>query len=102
MSTSVVKRTGDPITFTWTYDPAHEAQIDEFRIESSPTPNGVFAVVVGGLPVSLREKVINAGAATLYFRIAAVKDGTNASYATNLTQVIIDNTPHPPENFSVS
>lgn len=102
MATSVVKRTGDPVTFAWEYNPAFESQIDEFRIESSPTPTGTFGVVVGGLPVTSREKVLNAPSVTTYFRIAAVKNGTNASYATGLTQVIIDNTPHPPENFSVS
>jgi len=101
MSTSVVKRTGDPVLFAWVYDPANEASITEFRIESSVDPNGTFGVLVGGLPVTSREKVVNAPAVTTYYRIAAVQ-GTLASYATNLTQVIIDNTPHPPESFSVS
>lgn len=100
MSTSVVKRVGDPVTFTWEYPPAQQPNIDEFRLESSPSPTGTFSVVAGGIPPGNRSKQITAEA-TLYYRVAAVKGGVAASYAGNLTQVIIDNTPYPPTNFQV-
>jgi hypothetical protein len=100
MSTSVVKRTGESFVIGWSYDVAHESQIDEFRIESSDSPTGTFAVVVGGLPVSSRTKALVAGTQNKYFRVAAVK-GSNASYGGNLVQVIIDNTPFPPEDVTV-
>ncbi len=100
MSTSVVKRTGDSFSINWVYEPAHESSIDEFRIESSDTPTGTKSVVVGGLPVSSRSKALVAGTQNKYFHLAAVK-GSIASYAGNAVQVIIDNTPYPPEDVTV-
>lgn len=100
MATSVVKRTGESFVISWVYNPAHESSIDEFRIESSDTPNGTKSVVVGGLPVNSRSKSLVAGAQNKYFHVAAVK-GAVASYAGNSVQVIIDNTPFPPEDVSV-
>jgi len=99
MATSVVKRTGESFTISWVYDPAHESSIDEFRIESSDTPEGPKSVVVGGLPVNSRFKVLVSGTQNKYFHLAAVK-GSLASYG-NFVQVIIDNTPFPPGNVSV-
>jgi hypothetical protein len=100
MSTSVVKRTGESFVIGWSYDVAHESLIDEFRIESADVSTGPFSVVVGGLPVSSRTKSLVAGTQNKFFRVAAVK-GAIASFAGNLVQVLIDNTPFPPEDVTV-
>lgn len=100
MSTSVVKRTGESFEIFWIYDPSHESGIDEFRIDSADVATGPFNVVVGGLPVSSRSKVLVAGTQNKFFRVAAVK-GAIPSFAGNLVQVLIDNTPFPPESVTV-
>lgn len=101
MSTSVVKRTGEAFVISWLYAVANESGIDEFRIESSTVATGPFGVAVGGLLPSSRSKSLNAPGVSTYYRVAAVK-GTIASYGGNLVQVIIDNTPFPPDAVSVA
>jgi hypothetical protein len=89
----VVKRTGEAVVFSWTFDPAQEAFITEFRLEKVDG-----SVVQGGIAVTARTITKTAGTVTESFRLAAVK-GTLAAYADNVVEVVIDNTPPAPGAF---
>jgi hypothetical protein len=90
----VVKRTGEPVVFSWTFDPAQEPFITEFRLEELDG-----TVVQGGIAVSARSITKTAGSTNKVFRLAAVK-GTLAAYASETVEVVIDNTPPAPGAFS--
>lgn len=96
----VTKRTGESVLFEWDYVPANESLIDEFRLESSPQASGPFSVVQGGLAPSARS-VSKTASSHLFYRLAAVK-GSLAAFSVDLAEVVIDDTPPPPDNFRAS
>lgn len=92
----ITKRTGEVINFAWDA-PVNPALIDVFSLESSDSgATGSFTPVQ---QVFSSVTTINRGVeGHKFYRLASVK-GPLRSYAAQQVEVLIDDTPPPPENF---